>query len=75
MGSEMCIRDSAYIDQQVAAGADRDKVIAGITDRIPLREIPPEADCAHAVIMFLSDYSRVVSGASIDVNGGEYMAP
>jgi NAD(P)-dependent dehydrogenase (short-subunit alcohol dehydrogenase family) len=65
----------AYIDQQVAAGADRDTVIAGITDRIPLREIPPEADCARAVMMFLSDYSRVVSGASVDVNGGEYMAP
>ena len=65
----------AYIDQQVAAGADRDTVIAGITDRIPLREIPPEVDCARAVMMFLSDYSRVVSGASLDVNGGEYMAP
>ena len=35
----------------------------------------PEADCARAVMMFLSDYSRVVSGASVDVNGGEYMAP
>ena len=64
-----------YIDQQVAAGADREVVMASITDRIPLREIPPEVDCARAVIMFLSDYSRVVSGASVDVNGGEYMAP
>ena len=65
----------AYIDQQVAAGADRDVVIASITDRIPLREIPPEVDCARAILMFLSDYSRVVTGASVDVNGGEYMAP
>ena len=65
----------AYIDQQVAAGADRDEVIGGITSRIPIGEIPPESDCAKAVLMFLSDYSRVVSGASLDVNGGEYMAP
>lgn len=65
----------AYIDQQVAGGADREAVIAGITSRIPLREIPPEVDCARAVLMFLSDFSRVVSGASLDVNGGEYMAP
>ena len=65
----------AYIDQQVAAGADRNEVIGGITSRIPIGEIPPESDCAKAVLMFLSDYSRVVSGASLDVNGGEYMAP
>ena len=65
----------AYIDQQVAAGADREEVISGITSRIPIREIPPEVDCARAVLMFLSDYARVVSGASVDVNGGEYMAP
>ena len=63
------------LDQQVAAGADREAVIAGITSRIPIREIPPEVDCARAVLMFLSDYARVVSGASVDVNGGEYMAP
>jgi len=64
-----------YIDQQVAAGADRDAVVASITDRIPLGIIPPEADCARAVIAMLSDFTRVVTGTSIDVNGGEYMAP
>lgn len=64
-----------YIDQQVAAGADRDAVIASITARIPLGIIPPEEDCARAVLSMLSDYTRVVTGASLDVNGGEYMAP
>ena len=65
----------AYIDQQVAAGADRDAVIGAITERIPLGIIPPEEDCARAVLAFLSDQTRVITGASVDVNGGEYMAP
>jgi len=65
----------AYIDQQVAAGADRSAVIGSITERIPLGVIPPEDDCARAVLTFLSDHTRVITGASVDVNGGEYMAP
>ena len=65
----------AYIDQQVAAGADRSAVIGSITERIPLGIIPPEDDCARAVLTFLSDHTRVITGASVDVNGGEYMAP
>jgi len=65
----------AFIDSQVAAGADRDEVVGGITSRIPLGIIPPEDDCARAVLAFLSDFSAVITGASVDVNGGEYMAP
>jgi len=65
----------AFIDSQVAAGADRDEVVGGITSRIPLGIIPPEDDCARAVLAFLSDYSAVITGTSVDVNGGEYMAP
>jgi NAD(P)-dependent dehydrogenase (short-subunit alcohol dehydrogenase family) len=65
----------AFIDSQVAAGVDRDTVVSSITDRIPLGVIPPEADCAKAVLAFLSDYSAVITGSSVDVNGGEYMAP
>jgi len=50
-------------------------VVGEITARIPLGLIPPEEDCARAVLMLLSDYARVVTGASIDVNGGQSMAP
>jgi NAD(P)-dependent dehydrogenase (short-subunit alcohol dehydrogenase family) len=64
-----------HIDREVAAGRDRDEVIAEITDRIPIGIIPPEEDCAKAVLFMVSDYSKVVAGASLDVNGGQYMAP
>lgn len=64
-----------YIDTQVASGRKREDVIGEITGRIPLGVIPPEKDCAKAVLYFVSDYSNVVSGATLDVNGGQYMAP
>ena len=64
-----------YIDTQVAAGRPRDEVVGEITGRIPLGIIPPEEDCAKAVLYFVSDYANVVSGATLDVNGGQYMAP
>ncbi|MBS0315244.1 MAG: SDR family oxidoreductase [Proteobacteria bacterium] len=64
-----------WIGREVAAGRDRAEVEGEITARIPLGIIPPEEDCAKAVLFFLSDYAKVVTGASLDVNGGQYMAP
>lgn len=64
-----------FIDRAVADGADRDQLTADIVARIPLGIIPPEDDCAKSVLFFLSDYARVVTGAVLDVNGGQYMAP
>jgi NAD(P)-dependent dehydrogenase (short-subunit alcohol dehydrogenase family) len=64
-----------HIDAQVAAGRNRDEVVGEITSRIPLGIIPPEDDCARAVLALLSDQMAVVTGATLDVNGGEYMAP
>jgi NAD(P)-dependent dehydrogenase (short-subunit alcohol dehydrogenase family) len=64
-----------YIDTQVNNGRKREDVINEITDRIPIGIIPPEEDCAKAVLYFVSDYAKVVTGATLDVNGGQYMAP
>lgn len=64
-----------WIDSQVAAGRPRDEVEGEVTDRIPLGRIPPEEDCARAVLALVSDGMRVVTGATLDINGGEYMAP
>ncbi|MEM9013720.1 MAG: SDR family oxidoreductase [Pseudomonadota bacterium] len=64
-----------YIDARVQGGEERDAVMNEITGRIPLGVIPPEEDCAKSVLFFLSDYAKVVTGAALDVNGGQYMAP
>jgi len=45
----------------------------GIEKNIPLGEMPTDAECAPACIFLLSDYAKVITGAQLDVNGGEYM--
>lgn len=42
---------------------------------IPVGHIPPDADCAKAVYFLLSDYASEVTGAALDVNGGDWVAP
>ena len=54
-------------------GVEPEEVIAEITRDIPLGVIPDDADCANAVMFFASDLSRVITGAGLDVNGGEFM--
>jgi NAD(P)-dependent dehydrogenase (short-subunit alcohol dehydrogenase family) len=44
---------------------------ADIAAQIPLGFIPLDEDCANAVVFFASDLSAVVTGQSLDVNGGE----
>lgn len=59
--------------QEQAQGRSQEDMIAEVTASIPLGVIPDDADCAKAAMFFASDYSRVVTGAALDVNGGEYM--
>jgi NAD(P)-dependent dehydrogenase (short-subunit alcohol dehydrogenase family) len=53
-------------------GTSRDEEYAKIVAEIPLGAIPPDEDCANAVVFFASDLSTVVTGQALDVNGGEY---
>ncbi|MCP3735903.1 SDR family oxidoreductase [Sphingomonas sp. RP10(2022)] len=64
-----------FIATKVAGGEDEVAVVGAVTKDIPLGIIPPEDDCARAVLMLLSDHARVVTGATLDVNGGHWMAP
>lgn len=52
-----------------------ESLIAEVAQRIPLGVIPPDEECAKSALFFLSDYAKMVTGATLDVNGGEYMAP
>lgn len=44
---------------------------AEIASQIALGEIPPDEDCANAAVFFASELSAVITGQSLDVNGGE----
>jgi NAD(P)-dependent dehydrogenase (short-subunit alcohol dehydrogenase family) len=64
-----------YVDWQVGErGVTPDEVIAEITSNIPLGEIPPQEDIAEAIVFFASGMSRMITGQSLDVNGGEFFA-
>jgi NAD(P)-dependent dehydrogenase (short-subunit alcohol dehydrogenase family) len=63
-----------YFDwQSQASGRSKDELIAEVTRSIPLAHIPDDGDCAKAAVFLGSDYARVVTGAALDVNGGEFM--
>jgi NAD(P)-dependent dehydrogenase (short-subunit alcohol dehydrogenase family) len=62
-----------YVDWQVSErGVAPEDVIAEITAGIPLGEIPPQEDIAEAIVFFASGMSRMITGQSLDVNGGEF---
>lgn len=52
---------------------DPDEVIAEITAKMPLGEIPADGDVAHAVVFLCSDRARMITGQSLMVNAGELM--
>jgi NAD(P)-dependent dehydrogenase (short-subunit alcohol dehydrogenase family) len=65
----------AWLEQRQAEGGQSvDEAVAEIAGRIALRRVPGEVECAHAALAFVSDAMRVVTGATLDINGGEYMA-
>ena len=59
--------------QAQTTGKSQEELIAEVSSSIPLGVIPDDGECAKAAIFFGSDYSSVVTGAALDVNGGEYM--
>ncbi len=79
-----CVRPGwmwgASVERHLAAeartqGVSIESLAADLATNIPLGFMPPDADCAGAVLMLLSDYARMVTGATLDVNGGEVMSP
>lgn len=63
-----------YFDMMAKhTGADKQALISDVEKNIPLGKIPDDADCAKAVIFLASDYACAITGAQLDVNGGQYM--
>ena len=50
-----------------------DALKQNVAENIALGQIPADRDCAKSVLYLISDYASVVTGASLDVNGGEYL--
>jgi NAD(P)-dependent dehydrogenase (short-subunit alcohol dehydrogenase family) len=48
-------------------------VQAPIVKNIPLGTMPDDADCARGVLMLCTHWADAISGAVVDINGGEYM--
>lgn len=63
-----------YFDWQAStSGRPKEELIAEVSRSIPLGSIPDDADCAKAAVFLASDYAAAVTGAALDVNGGEFM--
>ncbi|MFL6123472.1 SDR family oxidoreductase [Actinophytocola sp.] len=54
-------------------GVSEQDVYDEIAARNPLGRIPPDEACAGAILFLLSRLASEVTGAFLDVNGGEYM--
>lgn len=46
---------------------------AEVAKNIAIGRIPEDRECARPIIMLISDYANVVTGASLEINGGEFM--
>jgi NAD(P)-dependent dehydrogenase (short-subunit alcohol dehydrogenase family) len=63
-----------FAAQAKARGVTPQAVYDEVAREIPLGRIPTSAEVADAVLFFASDLSRAITGASLDVNGGQVMA-
>lgn len=65
---------AGYFDWQAArTGRPREELIAAVVRNIPLGAIPDDRECARAAVFLASDHASAITGAALDVNGGEYM--
>ncbi|MBM3671892.1 MAG: SDR family oxidoreductase [Actinobacteria bacterium] len=61
-----------YFDMMKSqTGKSPEESYAEVAAQIPLGEIPADDECANAAVFFASDLSAVITGQSLDVNGGE----
>lgn len=57
--------------QSAERGVPEEEIAAEIAAPMALRRIPTDEECAGAVVFLASDLSSAMTGATVDVNGGE----
>ncbi len=62
---------NAIVEMAKAQGRTPEEVKNGVAANIALRRIVTDDECARAALFLLSDYSSAITGAVLDVNGGE----
>jgi NAD(P)-dependent dehydrogenase (short-subunit alcohol dehydrogenase family) len=65
--------ESYLKDAAARQGTTVEALAADIAKSIPLGRIPDDAECAKAALFLVSDYAGAVTGAALDVNGGEFL--
>lgn len=64
----------AWLEQQEADGGPTvEQSIGGIASTIALGRVPGEQECSQAALTLIADAMQVVTGATLDINGGEFM--
>ncbi len=54
-------------------GVPEEEIVAEITAKMPLGEIPADEDVAEAIVFFCSDRARMITGQTLLVNAGELL--
>ena len=64
-----------YMDMMAEAqGVTAAEIIAGIAQQWPIPDMPRDEDVAESIIFLLSERARMVTGQTLRVNAGEYLA-
>ena len=64
-----------HFEQQAkATGQTVAQLKSAVERNIALGKMPTDSECAKAVIFLASAYASAITGACLDVNGGEYIA-
>ncbi len=60
-----------YFETMEAQGKPKDELYAEIASNIALGVIPTDEECAGAAVFLASDLASMITGQTVDVNGGE----
>jgi NAD(P)-dependent dehydrogenase (short-subunit alcohol dehydrogenase family) len=64
-----------YIEMTTfSRGISAVEVVDELAERMPIGRVPTDEDVAGSIVFLASDLSSVVTGQTIDANGGEYFA-